>query len=115
MKNKHIQSLTLIFGTLLTVAIVCSQLSYFQGSTFQKKEVKTEEQQKEQTGDEAFIAMPSFSLPSYVTFQLTLESYCLFEIVFEDQHQENRSSEIPLHPEKFLQTLFSVIISPNAP
>ena len=115
MKRNRIQSLALVVGSLLAIAIVVSQLFHFQVNTCAKKEVKTEEQKKEQPADETFITLPSISLPTSVHVHLTLDSYCLFEISFEEQQQDNRSSEIPLHPEKFLQTLFSVIISPNAP
>lgn len=115
MKKKRIQSLTVIIGALLALAIVFSQLFQFQVNSCSKKEVKTEAQKAENRTHETYVSFTSFSLPTSVNVLLTLDSYCLFEISFEESQQETRSSEIPLHPEKFLQTLFSVIISPNAP
>lgn len=115
MKKQKLQSLTIVLGAILSLAIVCSQLFHIDHSALSKKEIKTEQQETERTADETISVMPSFSLPSSAQIQVSIQSYCLFEISFEKPQEENHSSETPLQPEKFLKTLFNVIISPNAP
>jgi hypothetical protein len=115
MKKQKKQSLTIILGIILSLAIVCSNLFQFEHHTIAKKKVTTEQGQQKSASDETVSVLPSFSLPTSAQVQLTLQSYCLFEISFEKSNNETRTSEIPLHPEKLLQTLFSVIIAPNAP
>jgi hypothetical protein len=114
MKKNRLQSLTIAMGVVLSLAIICSNLFQFQSRSFATKEVKTD-QTENQKSDETVSVFSSFSLPTPAQVQLTLQSYCLFEISFEKSNDEIRTSEIPLHPEKLLQTLFSVIIAPNAP
>jgi hypothetical protein len=114
MKTNRLQSLTIVLGVILSLAIICSNLFQFQGRSVATNEVKTE-QTKNQKSNETVSIFSSFSLPTPAQVQLTLQSYCLFEISFEKSNNEIRTSEIPLHPEKLLQTLFSVIIAPNAP
>ena len=115
MKKNRLQSLTIAMGVILSLAIICSNLFQFQSRSFAKKEVKTEQTENENKSEETVSVFSSFSLPTPAQVQLTLQSYCLFEISFEKSNDEIRTSEIPLHPEKLLQTLFSVIIAPNAP
>lgn len=115
MKKQRIQSLTILVGVLLALAIVCANIFQFENRIASKKEVKTEQRGEKNGADETVSVLPSFSLPSSAQLHLTLQSYCLFEISFERSNDETRTSEIPLHPEKLLQTLFSVIIAPNAP
>jgi hypothetical protein len=115
MKRKlRIRSLTIAVGIMLAMVMTLTQLFQTQVSGFGKKEAKTE--QRDHHGDETFISLSSFSLPSAsVYLQVNLDPYCLFEILFEKEPQQPEASRVPLHPEKLLQTLFRVIISPNAP
>jgi len=100
---------------MLALVMTFAQLFHTQVSAFGKKETKTE-QQSDRHGDETFISLSSFSLPSAsVYLQVNLDPYCLFEILFEKEPQQPEASRVPLRPEKLLQTLFRVIISPNAP
>ena len=115
MKKNRLQSLTIIMGIILSMAIICSNLFQFQSRSFAKKEVKTEQNEKQNSSEETVGVFSSISLPTAAQIQLTIQSYCLFEISFGKSNDEIRTSEIPLHPEKLLQTLFSVIIAPNAP
>lgn len=107
------RSISLIIGSLLSVAIVCTQLVHFHIS--EEKAVKTEQQDNSQPTEEVLYAFSSFSLPSSVQVCANLLPCILFEILFEES-EENQSDEVlPLHPEKLFITLFRVIISPNAP
>jgi hypothetical protein len=111
---KRIQSLSLIIGSLLSVAIVCAQLFHFQSNTSSKKEVKAEQQETNQPADASF-SIASFSLPSPIHISVNLDACCLFEILFEQTPKCEASADAPLFPEKLFMTLFRVIISPNAP
>lgn len=116
--KKRIQSITLILGSLLAVAIICAQLFQFQSASSyaSKKDIKTEQQQNEQSNsEESVITLPSFSLPTSVHVSLTQEAHYLFEILFEDVPEKTSNTEAPAFPEKLFNTLFRVIISPNAP
>lgn len=100
---------------MLAVVMMLTQLFHSQAPGFAKKETKTE-QQKDQQGDETFVSLSSFSLPSAsVHVEVNLDPYCLFEILFEKETRQTEASRIPVYPEKLLLTLFRVIISPNAP
>jgi hypothetical protein len=113
-----LQSVSVLLGGLLVVAIVCSQLFGFQvnPSSSLKKGVATEEQKKtNHSGDETYVSLPSFSLPSSVHVHLNLDSYCLFEIVLEEKQEIISSPQTAPLQQKFLITLFRTIISPNAP
>jgi hypothetical protein len=116
MNKKKKQSLTILLGIFLSLVIVCSNLFQFENKTFAKKEVKKEQNENKNTSNEETLSiLPAFSLPTSAQVHLTLQSYCLFEISFRKSNDETHTSEIQLHPEKLLQTLFSVIIAPNAP
>ncbi len=106
----------LIVGVLAVVAIIFSQLFYYQSVEHTKKEVKTEQQQQDHsTHDEAFFSVPSTSMPSSTEVELHHKSFLLLEILFEDDEIEVDHKLTIIHLNTFLHTLFSVIISPNAP
>ncbi len=109
------QSFTLLFGVLLAVAVVCTQLFQVQGMSTSKKEVKTELGNTATEDESAYISLPSFSIPAPVHVQVALDSYCLFEILFSENNSERNSIEQPVIFTKLFHTLFRVIISPNAP
>ncbi len=101
-------------GVLTAMLVVFSQLFFFEAASYAKKEIKTEKQEN-QPGDELTITLPSFSQPSSVNVELHQKSFCLFEILFEKSNEERNAHPVPLLVGKFFQTLFRVIISPNAP
>jgi hypothetical protein len=115
MKKQKIQSLSMAIGSMLVIAIVCSQFFHASTYTISKKEVKTEQQKTDRTADDTFVSLPSFSLPAPVHVQLNLQAHCLFEIFNEDQQPDNFFPESASCPQKLFSTLFRVIISPNAP
>jgi hypothetical protein len=105
----------MIMGAFLALAIVFAQLFQFQPKATSKKEAKTEQHQKTDDNATCYNVLPSFSLPSPAHIELDTKSFCLFEIRFEEESQEKYALDEPHYVGKFLQTLFSVIISPNAP
>ncbi|HET7179203.1 MAG TPA: hypothetical protein VFI14_05730 [Chryseosolibacter sp.] len=115
MKKKGLHVLTIIMGAIVALAIVFSQ--YLTPDRFAAVEkVKTEKSSKDKADDHSgSISLPTFSLPSPVDVQANLSSYCLFEILFEQDSDEDQVQENILHAEHFFETLFRVIISPNAP
>jgi hypothetical protein len=116
MKKEKIHLLTIMAGLLLAIAIVFSQVFQSQLTTHLKHDVKKTEQKKTDNQEEQlYSAAPSFSLPSSVQLHLNVEAYCLFEIVCSEEQHQSDSHESPLRPQKLFQTLFRVIIAPNAP
>ncbi len=117
MKNKAtIQTGTIIAGVLTAVVIVVSQLFYFEKAHIVKKEIKTEQSSSDDAGDEAYITLPSSTLPSSSTHvEFNQEAFFLFEIVFEEKEQTEPYFNIKLPLSTFFRTLFGAIISPNAP
>lgn len=114
MKKERLHITTLVIGGLLAFAIIFSQ--YLAPELTTPEKVKTEQTQEE--GDDqgaSFIALPSFSLPAPVHVEHNLNPYCLFEIFLPenvDEEHEDRDLSIP---DRFFETMFRVIISPNAP
>jgi len=105
---------TLIAGILTALVVVISQLFYFQTTAHSKKEVKTEQQQSEDSGDEAYITLPSSTLPSSVHIELE-QSFCLLVIFSEEEEVEDQTINFTPPVSQFFQTLLGAIISPNAP
>lgn len=101
-------------GILAAGAIIFSQLFYYQSVEHAKKEVKTEQQDSSST-EEAFFSVPSTSMPSSTHVELNHEPILLLEILFEDDKVEVDHELTTHHLNAFLLTLFSAIISPNAP
>ena len=114
MKKHKIKYLTMLIGSILAAAIVCAQLFSYHSQTTKNHEVAATQEAGQQE-ERAVISLPSFSLPAPIHVTLGLDSYCLFEILFEDQRPEASESESAIRPQKLLMTLFRVIISPNAP
>jgi hypothetical protein len=113
--KKQLQRLSVILGLLLAVAIVFVQVAQFHASASSKKEASTEQRDTKKSGEDLQISLPSFSLPSPVSVSVNLDACFLFEITFQEKEEVQTSIVYRLIPEKFLSTLFSVIISPNAP
>lgn len=114
MKNRKMRTATIILGSFLAVAIMFSQYVAPEWVSSVEK-VKTE--QADKTGEEGrtFISLPSFSLPAPLSVQVNLDAYCLFEILLEEDVDENYVEEKVSYADRFFQTMFRVIIAPNAP
>lgn len=115
MRKNRLHTCTLIIGSILALAIAFSQFlaPEFSASSQKVKTEQTENDSRDET--ESFISLPSFSLPAPVHLQVNLNPYCLFERFFEENVDENHIEEDLLNPDRFFETMFRVIISPNAP
>jgi hypothetical protein len=115
-KKPEMRILALVVGLITVAAIIVSQLFYFQDSAQSKlkKETKTEQQQ-ESGSEEAFISLPSPSLPSSSNVALQLEVFCLFEISTDNEEASSSSFDIATPVVQLFQTLVGAVISPNAP
>lgn len=115
MRKERLHLATLVFGSIIALAIAFSQflsLVYSPGAEKAKTE-QTENTSGKDTG--AYISLPSFSLPAPIHLQVNLDFHCLFEILFEEDKDENQEHDGLLHTDRFFETMFRVIISPNAP
>lgn len=119
MKRERIQIGTLILGVITAVAIVLSQCFFFQhqSPSNQKEVAKSQQHQAgdQQQDNQAYISLPSTSLPSSTHVEVTQSSFFLFEILFEESTPSVSSSGVPILVDKLFHTLFRAIISPNAP
>jgi hypothetical protein len=115
MKKERVHTASIILGSILALAIAFSQyLSPVAVASAEK--VKTEHSDKTAgEEDSSFISLPTFSIPAPVNVQANLDAYCLFEIFFEEDIDEEHAEDDDSYAYRFFQTMFQVIISPNAP
>jgi hypothetical protein len=108
--------ITVILGIFTAVILVVSQVFFFTGTEFNKKEQKTEKHSEESSSrqDVPFIVASSAPASSIQT-QIHQEITFLFEILLAEDEQRSWTTDIPLSLGKYFQTLFHIIISPNAP
>jgi len=115
-KKATIRTWTLITGLATALVIIVSQLFYFAAPQHTKKDVQTEQQQNQSDDAGSFITLPSSTLPSTTTHvEFQQESFCLFEILFEEGEVTETAFDFKLPVGKLFLTLFQTIISPNAP
>jgi len=115
-KRNAIRFGTLLIGVLTALAIVLSQLFFFHVPVEHK--VKKEHQENStdsSASDEAYYSLPSTIVPSSAHVEVHQETFCLFEILFEEDGVETEDSGVTLPVSHYLQTLLGVVISPNAP
>ncbi|MEX1238745.1 MAG: hypothetical protein WEB30_03480 [Cyclobacteriaceae bacterium] len=115
MKKERLHISTLIIGSILAFAIAFSQFLTPESlaSTEKVKTEQTENCPEKETG--SYISLPTFSIPVPVHLQSNLNPYYLFEIFQEEDIDENLEEANLLHPDRLFETMFRVIISPNAP
>ncbi len=115
MKKEKLRTTTIILGSILAVAIMFSQyLTPELGATVEK----TKTEQSADTGSEeqrAFISLPTFSLPIPVSVQANLGAHYLFEILLEEDVDQEFVQKDVSFTSRFFHTMFRTIISPNAP
>jgi len=117
MGNHNKKTAFLIFGVLTAAIITVSQLFSYQSIDSNKKETKTEKHSEEPSSAErsAFIAMTSGSVLASIQSHLHQEVIFLFEIFFQEDESYPWIPEVPVALGKYFQTLFHIIIAPNAP
>jgi len=115
MRKNRLHTPSIVIGSLLALAIAFSQFltPELLSSGDSAKTEQTQDKSTEENG--TFISLPSFSLPVPVHLQSNLDAYCLFEILFEDQSDDAPIEDEVSFFDRFFETMFQVIISPNAP
>lgn len=113
MRREKQRTATVILGSILAFAIAFSQYFTLQPDSVSEK-VKTEQSGCADEGS-TFISLPTFSIPAPLSVQASLDAYCLFEILFEEDIDENFVEDVDFQVDRFFVTMFRVIISPNAP
>lgn len=113
MKRNRLHTLTIIAGSLVAIAILCSQ--FFTPDVGCARANTEQTENSEDAGTESFISIPTFSLPAPFHVQTDPHAYCLFEIFFEEEGESPKVEDDPIFTDRLLSTLFSVLISPNAP
>jgi hypothetical protein len=114
--------LTLAAGIATALLIVFSQLFYFQAATYCQKKAENEQKEKKlpvgktgtETGREAYISLPTNSIPSVSHIEISDGISFVLEILLVTNEEETNTETLPLANGLF-QTLFRFIIAPNAP
>lgn len=108
---------TVVLGSILALAIAFSQYlePEFLCSADDVEDIKTEQTDKTDEKGSTFISLPDFSLPAPVSVKANLDAYCLFEILLEEDIDEDYVEEEISFADRFFEMMFRVIISPNAP
>jgi hypothetical protein len=114
MKKDRLHIASIFVGSILALAIAFSQYLTPQSISSHEK-TKTEQASKAAGENGSFISLPSFSIPAPVNVESNLDAYCLFEILFEVDLDESYVEEDVSYADRFFETMFRVIISPNAP
>ena len=107
-----------LLGILTAVVIVFSQIYCFQEACQHKEKLtKTEQHQdnKKAESHKAFFTMPSSIIPSSASIESTQETAFICVVSGEKKEVTPHIQEFPVFLTKFFQTLFRIIISPNAP
>lgn len=115
MKKNRLHTFTIILGSFVACAIIFSQFFTPEFGCSQAKANTEQTENKEDAGTESFVSMPAFSLPAPFHVQPDLQSYYLFEIFFDEGDESPKVEDDPIFTDRLLSTLFSVLISPNAP
>ena len=115
MGKKRLHMFSIVLGSILALAISFSQFLTPESISSIKK--GQTEQSDQKAGDEkaSFISLPSFSLPAPLNVQVNLNPHCLFEILFQENVNESYVEEDMSYADRLFETMFRVIISPNAP
>lgn len=105
----------LLAGIATAGVIVFSQLFYFQAATYCQNKAETEQQAQKAGTEETYISIPSSTISSTSHIEINQDISFVLEILLEDDSEEEAPAKIALPVNKFFQTLFRFIVSPNAP
>jgi hypothetical protein len=112
--SKH-RILTLLAGIATAGVIVFSQLFYFQAATYCQQKAETEQHDQKTGATESYISIPSSTISSTSNIEINQDLSFILEILFERETKEETNTKIALPVNRFFQTLFRFIVSPNAP
>ena len=115
MKKSRLHNVSVIVGSILALAIAFSQFLTPELVCSPEKPKTEQGDQKSTEESSAFISLPSFSLPAPIHVESSLDPYCLFEILLEEDVNDNQVEDEVSLSDRFFRTMFEVIISPNAP
>jgi hypothetical protein len=115
MRKKRLHTLTVILGSILALTICFSQFLTTDNVSSNGKAKKEQSEKRAGSESDSFLSLASFSLPAPVHVEVNLNPYCLFEIFFEEDVDENHAENDLFYADRFFETMFRVIISPNAP
>lgn len=107
--------LLLLAGVATAAVIVFSQLFYFQAANYCQEKVKSEQTDSPTGNVENYISIPSSSISSSSQIVINQELSFVMEILVEDEDNQEGESHCAIPVQKYFQTLFRFIISPNAP
>jgi hypothetical protein len=107
--------LTLLAGIATAVVIVFSQLFYFQAATYCQKKAETEHRDQKTGTTETYVSIPSSTISTTSHIEINQDIAFVLEVLFEREPQEETAPKISLPVNRFFQTLFRFIVSPNAP
>lgn len=107
--------LVLLTGITTAVIIVFSQLFYFQAATYCQKKATTEKHEQKKDAPKTYFSIPSSTISSAPTVQINEDISFVLETLIEVETEEESTPTVSLPVNKFFQTLFRVLISPNAP
>jgi hypothetical protein len=114
MKKKNIHIVTMMLGFILALAVICSHVFQVSHAAPVAK-VKSEQKSDQSDQDLSFVTAPTITPPASAHVHSNLLAHCLFEIIQPEEGNESDNAGTAFHPQKFLMTLFRVIIAPNAP
>ena len=106
--------LTLLAGVATAALVVFSQLFYFQAANYCQKKAETEHHDKKTDATETYISIPSSTISSTSHVEIHQDLSFVLEVLF-DREPEAETFTISFPVNRFFQTLFRFIISPNAP
>jgi hypothetical protein len=115
MNKERVHIATTLFGLLLALVLICANVVTPQNTAVAKEKSKSKTEQKTADKQFVFVSAPTITPPSSAVIECCLFAHCIFEIDQEQQFQDESSSVTFIQPQKLFQTLFRVIISPNAP
>lgn len=119
MEKRIYKIYTILLGILTAFVVVFSQLFLYQGAELCKKEKQETEAEQPASGatedQGTFISLPTNSVFPSLHKEVSHEAIFLFEIFFNEEEQSFYVPDVAPALGKYFQTLFHIIISPNAP
>lgn len=118
MKNREYKIATMIIGVVTALLVVFSQIFQYQEQQqlVKNQKVKTEKQSDSHDDDASYVSQqPSFTVQSSCTVHFSQAAILLFEVCGGEHRPTVIGHEVPRLMGKFFQTLFQILIAPNAP